>query len=694
MKRLLALVALLAVCAGPVTADYLFIKIDLKKFDFGAANQGGQQGFGQQPFGQQPAFGQQGAQGGQQNIQQQMQKQMQMKGGKGGFKGGAAQPPVQAQPMGGQVGSNPGPMGMNPMGMMGSQMYGQGGMQNGDSDVSSHIIWTIIELKSVPKTMQDPQGNAVVEVDHRFGRKGRFPILPDVVTYIGPVKGESLTLQYKKRYGKDIAEAKEPDRLVLAASWALSHGLTSRFHEAMTLLAKVDSKNAVLQSYERTEAALKAPATADDRATQSIVNDLKGEGFRALESEGGHYSILTKMTGVQAEALAKRRLNRLEEAYKNFFYWFALQPDLPQPAPPKQRLYVMLVEDKNDFQKYHDLWGNQPTCTDGFTPRRDNLIVLAAKRIDENYQVFEKNAQELFSRRKLSKEELISGAVWDRADAKNNVLETAKVQTLTLMQKAMEEESERATITHEATRQLLFATHMLPRYVNVPEWIQSGMASYFDTPYCALYSGIGLPNWTNLVSFKHYRKQKDRLGKSPHERYDALISTITDKFFREAMQAEGDARDASEKDRDKKDEQAKQSQEIARSTAWALVYYLLDTKKMPQLLKYMEELNGLPRDLELNDEALKGCFARAFNLTDPKDARRMNKDAAERFANGWFSHMSEINLEVPQAEEEFVKLRYPERRRPAAANQFGFPQGQGFTPPMGAVPPMGVPPNP
>jgi uncharacterized protein DUF1570 len=704
MKRLLALAALLAICASPVTADYLFIKIDLKKFDFAAS--AAKQGAGQQGFGQ-PAFGQpnaQGGQGGQQQNQQKMQQQMQMQGKGGGFKGGFGkggpmpqQGPMQGQPQAGagpQVGPQGGPMGGPLGGAMGSQMYsGQMSMQGGgDSDVSSHIIWTVIELKSQPKTLQNGQGGTVVEVDHRFGHKGRFPIVPEIITYIGPVKSESLTTQFKKRYGKDIAEGKEADRLVAAAFWALNHGMTKNFHDALNALAKADPKNAALQSYERMDAALKVPASTEDRATHNFVNDLKGESFRIVDSEGGHYSIVTKMTGAQADALVKRRLNRLEDMYKNFFYWFALQPELPQPAPPKQRLYVMLVDSKNDFQKYHDFWGNQPTCTDGFTPRRDNLIVLAATRLDENYQVFEKNAQELFSRRKLSKEELILGTVWDRAEAKNNVSEVAAVQTLTLMQKAMEEESEKASITHEATRQLLFATGMLPRFVNVPEWVQSGIGSYFDTPYCALYSGIGLPNWTNLVSFKHYRKQKDRLGKSPHEAYDALISTITDRFFRESIRADADARDASEKEREKKDEKAKEAQEVARSTAWSLVYYLMDTKKLPQLLKYMEELNNLPRDLEFTDEALQGCFARAFNLTDPKDARRLNKEAAERFALGWFSHMREINLEVPLAEEEFVKLRYPVRRQPAAANsQFGLPQGQGFVPQGGGIPPMGLP---
>src|SRR5262245_53310773 len=133
MKRFLALVGLMIVCTGPVAADYLFIKIDLNKVNFGGGGEGpGAAQPGVQP-GVQPGF-QPGAQPG---VQPGFQPGAQPggfpgfggKGGKGkgamgAFGGGAGlQPP--AAPMGAV------PMGAVPMGVVPGE--GNGGAQASDT---------------------------------------------------------------------------------------------------------------------------------------------------------------------------------------------------------------------------------------------------------------------------------------------------------------------------------------------------------------------------------------------------------------------------------------------------------------------------------------------------------------------------------------------------------------------------------
>src|SRR5438874_11352157 len=90
-------------------------------------------------------------------------------------------------------------------------------------------------------------------------------------------------------------------------------------------------------------------------------------------------------------------------------------------------------------------------------------------------------------------------------------------------------------------------------------------------------------------------------------------------------------------DKEKKEKQLRDEQDIARGTAWALVYYLLQNKKLPQLLQYTQELANLPRDLELDERALQACFAKAFGLADAKDPRRLDQRKAFEFASGWFA---------------------------------------------------------
>ncbi|MCI0680884.1 MAG: DUF1570 domain-containing protein [Gemmataceae bacterium] len=220
----------------------------------------------------------------------------------------------------------------------------------------------------------------------------------------------------------------------------------------------------------------------------------------------------------------------------------------------------------------------------------------------------------------------------------------------------MEDEGERAAISHEATRQLLCATGVLPRLVNVPEWVQSGMASYFDTPHGALYPGVGLPSWSNLVSFKYFLR-KNRLGGEP---YDIMLRTISNQYFLEAQRTAEDERDDLDKDKSNK---LKEEQDMARGTAWALVYYLMDQKKTSQLLQFTQELNNLPRDLELDSRTLQACFGRALNLLDAKDPRRLDPVKARTFANDWIDHMTRVNLEVPQAMQLFTDYRYPPAKR-------------------------------
>jgi hypothetical protein len=201
----------------------------------------------------------------------------------------------------------------------------------------------------------------------------------------------------------------------------------------------------------------------------------------------------------------------------------------------------------------------------------------------------------------------------------------------------------------------------------VPEWLQAGMASYFDTPHGSLYPGLGLPSWSHLVSFKHYLK-KNRLGTS----HEMFLKTISNQFFLDAQQAAEDHKADADKP-----PVVQEGFEMARGTAWALVYFLLDKKKTAQLLQFTHELNHLPRDLELDERTLQACFGRAFNLIDAKDPRRLDPVKSRAFASEWFDYMMQVELEVPQARQILTDYRYPPAKRKASpqSNQPGAAPG-------------------
>src|SRR6185295_18787529 len=95
-------------------------------------------------------------------------------------------------------------------------------------------------------------------------------------------------------------------------------------------------------------------------------------------------------------------------------------------------------------------------------------------------------------------------------------------------------------------------------------------------------------------------------------RGEVLRDVVTDAYF---LDARAKTKEAAEK-RDNEDAQraAKDAWEKARCTAWALVFYLAEERKLHTLFRYGDELDRLPRDMDLNRAVLQGSFAKAFAM--------------------------------------------------------------------------------
>lgn len=74
----------------------------------------------------------------------------------------------------------------------------------------------------------------------------------------------------------------------------------------------------------------------------------------------------------------------------------------------------------------------------------------------------------------------------------------------------------------------------------------------------------------------------------------------------------------------------------ARTTAWALTYYL-SREKMPGLQEFYRQLSRMPRDLHLDEKTVKLTFCRAFNLL--KDNNEIDQQELDRFSQSWIDYM-------------------------------------------------------
>ncbi len=221
---------------------------------------------------------------------------------------------------------------------------------------------------------------------------------------------------------------------------------------------------------------------------------------------------------------------------------------------------------------------------------------------------------------------------------------------------------------------MLVASGLLPQNVAMPQWIQSGIGSFFQTPHSSPWKSYGAPHWQYLLAFKEL-KEKKQLDE-PHK---LLRAVLTDKFFHDKAWG---------KKVDGKKPQKEPSLK-ARATAWALTYYLAQ-KRLDGLLAYYKELSRLPRDLPFDDDAMLDCFARAFGCVDADNKRKDFE--LDKLANSWINAMNnEIQLDneaqpiyeaIYKLQNELAEELANSRRRPGGIFNPGGGSG-GSGPPGG-----------
>ncbi len=376
---------------------------------------------------------------------------------------------------------------------------------------------------------------------------------------------------------------------------------------------------------------LKKTPTRDDVAAW------KDKGLPNTTLTGNRYTLLCENA---TDPQAKGRLDRLERNFLQFYYWFALRGKaLPLP---ERRLMAVLVADPKRYEELRHAFGDVPAVTDAFCARRDALLVLCQARADGSVMALEKQKDDMATAGWNFDLLLRGGAGWPKSV--NDQLRTNpqagatlwpeifRAMTIALVRKALAEESELAGVSHEGTHQLLIATGLMPRTVVLPEWLQVGLPSAFETPRYDPVSQVGAfwptfaaPHWVYLTYFKLWDRNKSALLESPEV---ALRGVLADRYFHEAN---GDP-----------DKVLR-----ARVMAWALSYYLLQNK-LDGLFRYAEELNALPRDLELDEDTHVACFARAFNLTKSGKPDEIDPAKWQVFAADWYRALGGAAPPLPE----------------------------------------------
>ncbi len=237
----------------------------------------------------------------------------------------------------------------------------------------------------------------------------------------------------------------------------------------------------------------------------------------------------------------KSRLDRLEDAFKTFYYWHALHGKL-LPVP-RERLLVIVnaTEDDENLKEFRTVTDGGEALLrqrheDGYFARREGILYLNLSCREPSYE----KLSNFVNKNWLEPTRRTIDAV-----LKEKQLPPAPGvpdwSALCLAVKALEADAERMTVSHHGSRQLAYAAGLLPRYVVAPEWIQYALGSFFETPLGSPWTSPTTPSSLHL---KHAKEILTRTGANAGEILTKIVQDRAESYLLKPNATDADRSEA------------------------------------------------------------------------------------------------------------------------------------------------------
>jgi hypothetical protein len=540
---------------------------------------------------------------------------------------------VRGVPGGNNIGMPPG-AGM--FGMQGGPFGGLGmqGVQGGtvETKPSYVLVPVCLEVDANASALRQFDQAGMGTLKHRWGQatlvRENGPIALATAFYRLSDGKAFLRVEerYKAEHARLMRDKPSTDKVLELADWALSHGLLNKFEELMDKLAVDDKSNAAVADYLKVKAELAKPVAKMPSAEWFAA---KKNSYKS-DMRAPHWVVLHNLPEGDSAEVASR-VDRLEKQLRSYYFWFA-RHGLVLPMPPERLVAIVAgSEDEVKFFK-KGFYSDAPIVADGFYTPRENVTVLSVRPLSKEYTLLDTfaNTNGYWQETGMARPNVLRGTKLPRPTSPDQVAKHVHAAAAALALKALEDNSEQASVSNDASRQLLFASGLLPRNVVVPEWALYGMSSLFGTVPGSPWPTLGAPN-VHLLEVKDLRRNHKL------EASGALLirHIVTDTYFRQAQTHKDPA-----------------LLKKAEATAWSLCFFLAQ-KKLANLQAYFKELSRLPRDIDLDEEVLMGCFARAFDAWDPVK-KAVNTRRLDALATECFNHLNATPLE---GEELFLVMK-------------------------------------
>jgi hypothetical protein len=270
-----------------------------------------------------------------------------------------------------------------------------------------------------------------------------------------------------------------------------------------------------------------------------------------------HYAVLYWDA---TEDEVRRRVTILEENFKAFYLLNAVR-GVELPVPDAPLVAVLPKQGRDVLALDRALDGPSRLPADGFYSPEHDVLVLSPERLDSLGLTLNAQIQQMYH--EVSRKDLLAGK-GPKIDTDGKINpntnkpyarphEVARMQTLALVERLVDESATTCAISREGTMQLLYATGQLPRFVSLPEWFSNGAANFYTRPKDATFvkdgegkwwmtvcpeTGYGLPNYVLQRQFadiyapllEEKRDAKARKEQSS-ERGTLLRNVLADAYF-------------------------------------------------------------------------------------------------------------------------------------------------------------------
>ncbi|MBC8871664.1 MAG: DUF1570 domain-containing protein [Planctomycetes bacterium] len=451
---------------------------------------------------------------------------------------------------------------------------------------------TTLTIPIQGKTTVNP-GKTVTFRHPRFGTL--YFALENVRIYELPTT-ESLAAQ---RLSVAIRQ-NDADQVMEAARWCLHHGLLSKFYEAVGKVLEINPQHTEALHVAALKRRMDVPigSSSDQEAELRKFVSKADMKFKASK----HFILMHDTPDEPAPnhtmPRADERLELLETVYESFLLRFYSQG--VELEIPREPLKAVLFSDYRHFLDFAKRLSPELGSAAGFWTKAENVSVF-----------FDQGTHESFAPLKQLTEQMQQM----KEAAPDNVTPRTKdivrmAGTFALLLEIAQENSDIEVVSHEATHQMAGNTGLMPRHVLTPTWAAEGLATYFESPHDAAWSGIGAVNKQRLHSYRDL--QRDR-------QHSDIGFIVGDQIFTQA--------------------QTNDAALYAYGQSWALTHFLME-KRFDELMTYYRRLGEMPPDVILAPELLDKVFTEVFG----KDRTRLDSD--------WRTYMRTLKTDLEKIVDE------------------------------------------